>query len=168
MTESEPLSYRTDPAVPTFDDSAPLLVFDGTCVFCSTAVAWRLKLDPDGATRFAAVQSPVGRALYIHYGLDPDAFDTFMVLKNGVPYLRYRGWLEAMKPMPAPWKWLSILGHVIPTPIGDACYDFVQRNRIKWFGARKDCFVPAPSARARMLGSEAELTAPAARHGKVA
>lgn len=166
MSEFEPFSYRADPAVPSFDDSAPLLIFDGHCVFCSAAVDWHLKQDPNGATRFAAIQSPLARALYIHYGLDADQFDTFMVLKNGVPYLRYRGWLEAAKSMPSPWKWLGYLGHVIPTPIGDAVYDFLQRNRVNWFGERKSCFVPAPAALARMLEADVAPAPLAAGHKK--
>jgi predicted DCC family thiol-disulfide oxidoreductase YuxK len=146
-----PYSYRGDPAVPTFDDSGPLLIFDGECVLCSRGVEWHLKCDPDGETRFATVQSPIGRALYRHYGLDPDRFDTFMVLKDGVPYLRYRGWLEAAKPMRAPWKWLGYLGSLVPNLFGDAVYDVVQRNRLKWFGERETCLAPDDANAARFI-----------------
>jgi predicted DCC family thiol-disulfide oxidoreductase YuxK len=31
-------TYRSDPAVPLFHDSAPLIIFDGHCVLCSTGV----------------------------------------------------------------------------------------------------------------------------------
>lgn len=146
-----PYSYRGDPAVPSFDDAGPLLIFDGECVLCSRGVEWHLKCDPDGETRFATVQSPIGRALYRHYGLDPDGFDTFMVLKNGMPYLRFRGWLEAARSMRSPWKQLGFLGQVVPTPLGDAVYDFIQRNRIKWFGAREICLAPDPAWAHRFL-----------------
>ncbi len=79
-----PYSYRSDPAVPKFDDSQPLLIFDGLCVLCSSGVQWMLARDPKGVGRFAVIQSPIPRALYAHYGLDADRFDTFMVLSNGV------------------------------------------------------------------------------------
>ncbi len=144
-----PFSYRADPSVPSFDDTAPLFIFDGLCVLCSSGVQWMLKHDPHGSARFITVQSPLARAIYAHYGLDPDDFDTFMVLKNGVPYLRYRGWLEALKTMPAPWRWLGFAGHIIPTFIGDATYDVIQKNRFNWFGRRETCLVPDAAARAR-------------------
>ncbi|MFZ5617973.1 MAG: thiol-disulfide oxidoreductase DCC family protein [Pseudomonadota bacterium] len=144
-------SYRADQSVPWFDDAAPLFIFDGMCVLCSSGVQWMLKHDPNGKTRFIAVQSPLARAIYAHYGLDPDAFDTFMVLKNGVSYLRYRGWLEAAKTMPAPWRQLGFIGHAVPASIGDAIYDVIQKNRFRWFGRRKACLAPGPATRARFL-----------------
>ncbi len=146
-----PYSYRADPAVPAFDDEAPLFIFDGMCVLCSSGVQWMLRHDPLGGARFIPVQSPLSRAIYAHYGLDPDDFDTFMVLKNGVPYLRYRGWLEALKTMPAPWSWLGCAGHIAPAFVGDAVYDFIQRNRFQWFGRRENCLAPDAATRARFL-----------------
>lgn len=144
-------SYRADPNVPSFDDSAPLFIFDGFCVLCSEGVKWMLARDPKGTTRFVTVQSPLARAIYVHYGLDPDDFDTFLVLKNGVPYLRYRGWLEALKTMPVPWRWLGFAGRIVPTFIGNAIYDVIQKNRFDWFGKRTTCLAPDAAMSARFL-----------------
>jgi hypothetical protein len=35
--QAEAYSYRADPQVPKFDDSRPLLIFDGHCVLARTA-----------------------------------------------------------------------------------------------------------------------------------
>lgn len=150
-TKRKEYSYRADERVPSFDDAQPIFIFDGFCVLCSEGVKWMLARDSEGTTRFITVQSPLARAIYAHYGLDPDDFDTFMLLKNGVPYLRYRGWLEAAKTMPAPWKWLGFAGHVVPAFIGDAIYDIIQRNRFQWFGKRETCLIPDAAAKARFL-----------------
>lgn len=150
MTQSS-YSYRADASVPEFDDSEPLMIFDGVCVLCSEGVKWMLRRDPNGTTRFITVQSPLARALYAHYGLDPDKFDTFMVLKDGVPYYRYRGWLEAAKTMPPPWRWLGYAGHTIPEFVGDFFYDIIQRNRFQWFGRRESCLVQNAETQARFL-----------------
>jgi predicted DCC family thiol-disulfide oxidoreductase YuxK len=137
-----PYSYRDDPAVPPFDDRAPLIIFDGHCVLCSSGVQWMLARDPEGTTRFAAIQEPIAHAIYRHYGLDPVRFDTFMVLVDGRPYTRWSASLAAARTMPAPWRWLGIAGRIVPNVLGDRIYDWVQRNRIGWFGARKTCFLP--------------------------
>lgn len=133
-------TYRNDPTVPPFDDSAPLIVFDGHCVLCSRGVEWMLARDPNGNSRFTAIQDPLPQALYRHYGLDSDRFDTFMVLADGVPNLRWAGVLAAARTMPAPWRGLGRLGRIVPNAIGDRLYDWVQRNRIGWFGKREACF----------------------------
>ncbi|MDZ7628067.1 MAG: DCC1-like thiol-disulfide oxidoreductase family protein [Parvularculaceae bacterium] len=151
-------SYRTDPRVPPFDDATPLLIFDGKCVLCSRGVQWMLRRDPGGATRFAAIQEDISRALYAHYDLDAEEFDTFMVLKDGRPYLRWAGVLAAARTLPAPWKWLGQAGRLAPRFIGDALYDFVQRNRLAWFGARDACFAPTAKERRRFLAADGALT----------
>jgi predicted DCC family thiol-disulfide oxidoreductase YuxK len=151
-------SYRTDPSVPPFDDAAPLLIFDGKCVLCSSGVQWMLKRDPDGATRFAAIQEEIPRALYAHYDLDADQFDTFMVLAEGRPHLKWAGALAAARTMPAPWSWLGQAGRLVPAALGDRLYDILQRNRLTWFGRRETCLVPSPADRRRFLVNANALT----------
>lgn len=144
-------SYRDDPAVPAFDDASPIVIFDGLCVLCSSGVQWMMRHDPSGSSRFAVIQDPLPRALYRHYGLDPEVFDTFMVLSNGVPYTRWAGALAAARTMPQPWRGLAIAGRLIPDAVGDRFYDWVQRNRFKWFGTRDACRRPSEAERARFL-----------------
>ena len=150
---SRAYSYRDDPAVPSFDDSHPIVVFDGLCVLCSGGVQWMLDRDPDGASRFAVIQDPLPHALYRHYGLDAEAFDTFMVLADGQPYTKWRGVLAAARTMPQPWSALGNLGRLLPAFIGDRLYDWVQRNRIAWFGRRDACRRPTAKEQARFLVS---------------
>ena len=149
--QAEAYSYRADPQVPKFDDSRPLLIFDGHCVLCSDGVNWMLDRDPEGTSRFAAIQEPIPRALYRHYDLDADRFDTFMVLAGGRPYTRWSGALAAARTMPAPWSWLGYLGRIVPDVIGDRVYDWVQRNRLNWFGSREACFRPDATQSHRFL-----------------
>ncbi len=80
--------------------TATPLIFDGMCVLCSSGVQFMLARDPEGSTRFAAIQEAVPRALYAHYGLDADAFDTFMVLRDGQPYVKWQGLLAAGRTLP--------------------------------------------------------------------
>ncbi len=149
-----PYSYRADPAVPAFDDSAPLVIFDGHCVLCSCGVQWMLARDPNGTSQFAAIQQPIPQALYCHYRLDAERFDTFMVLAGGVPHTKWAGIRAAAHTLPAPWRWLGSLAAVVPAALGDRIYDWVQRNRITWFGRREVCLVPTTAMTQRFLLSK--------------
>ncbi len=148
---AKPYSYRDDPAVPAFDDSRPIVIFDGLCVLCSSGVQWMMERDPAGTSRFAVIQDPLPRALYRHYGLDAETFDTFMVLAGGVPYTRWAGVLAAARTMPQPWRALGRAGRLIPGIIGDPVYDWVQRNRLRWFGRREACRRQTAAETARFL-----------------
>ncbi len=55
MQDMPKYSYRSDPAVPRFDDSEPLIIFDGNCVLCSSGIEWMLKRDPNGTSRHAVI-----------------------------------------------------------------------------------------------------------------
>lgn len=137
-----PYSYRTDPSVPAFDDSKPIVIFDGMCVLCSTGVRWMLARDPGGTSRFAVIQDAVPRALYGHYNLDADRFDTFMVLADGIAHTRWAGVVAAGRTLPGAWRGLSAVASLVPRLIGDKIYDVVQRNRLAWFGKRTTCDRP--------------------------
>lgn len=146
-----PYSYRSDPSVPPFDDGTPLIIFDGLCVLCSSGVRFMLERDPKGTSRFATIQTSLPQALYRHFGLDPDRFDTFMVLAEGRPRIKWAGVLAAARTMPAPWRWLAGFGRMVPDFLGDRFYDWVRRNRIAWFGARADCLMPDAAQERRFL-----------------
>ena len=62
-------SYRDDPAVPRWDDSHGLIVFDGVCILCAGFVQFVLRNDARGYFRFTTGQSPLGQALYKHWHL---------------------------------------------------------------------------------------------------
>src|SRR5690348_8264729 len=72
LNTREPYSYRRDPLVPSFRDDRPIIVFDGLCVLCSGWAQFVLRHDTRGKYRLLAAQSPLGRSLYVHYGLNPE------------------------------------------------------------------------------------------------
>ena len=76
-------SYRSDADVPAFADDRPLIVFDGECVFCSGWVKFALKHDKQQRYRFLAAQTPLGAALYRHYGLHARDYETNILIENG-------------------------------------------------------------------------------------
>jgi len=87
-----PFGYRDDPAVPAFDDSRALFVFDGICVLCSTGARTIMRVDRRGRVAFTSVQSPLGAALYRHFGVDPD--ESYLLIAGGRAFTASRGYLE--------------------------------------------------------------------------
>ena len=141
-----------------YDGKRPLVIFDGHCALCSGGVQFMARRP--GRAQFAVVQSHLGRALYEHYGLDADSFETFLVIVSGKPYTEWRGVCEAAKTMSLPWNALGWMGMVIPSPLGNIIYQFVQRNRISWFGGLETCFLPSAEQRARFV----QANLPSDRH----
>lgn len=83
----KPYSYRNDPSVPEFDDTNPVVFTDGECVVCSQSARMIARLDRANEFRICATQSALGRAMMIHYGLDPDDPDSWLYLVDGQAYM---------------------------------------------------------------------------------
>ena len=146
-----PYSYRGDPAVPDFDDSHPLIVFDGVCVLCSGFARFVIRRDDAARFRFATAQSPLGQALYRHYGLDPTDYETNIVIADGVAWGELDAAATVFARLAWPWRWLRAM-RWIPEPLAGWLYRRVARNRYRLFGRRETCLVPPPDWRERFLG----------------
>jgi predicted DCC family thiol-disulfide oxidoreductase YuxK len=40
---------------------------------------------------------------------------------------------------------------IVPPFIRNAIYNFIGKNRYKWFGQKEECMIPTPDVRARFL-----------------
>jgi predicted DCC family thiol-disulfide oxidoreductase YuxK len=142
--------YRRDPAVPLFADDRPIIIFDGHCVLCSGWANFILRHDPSGRYRLLAAQSPLGRALYVHLGLDSDDYQTNILLANGIAWLKSEGSIRMAEGLGFPWV-LAAVFRVIPLVVRDWLYELVARNRFRLFGRRQTCYLATSKFRDRFL-----------------
>lgn len=147
--DMDPYSYRIDPRVPAFDDSAPIIVFDGHCALCSGWVDFVLARD-GGVFRFLPAQSPIGEALYAHYGFKSGDYDTNILIQDGQARVRSDGTLAMFEALGWPWRVVGVFRGV-PRPVRDWGYGLIARNRLRWFGRRETCRLPQPGEQARFL-----------------
>ena len=138
-----PYSYRGDPAVPPFADEKPIIVFDGYCALCSGFAAFVLRHDAAGRYRLLCAQSPLGHALYRHYGLDPQDYETNILIADGVAWFKSEGSIRMAEGLGFPWR-LAAVFRILPPAWRDRLYDTVARNRLRWFGKRATCYLPDP------------------------
>lgn len=127
-----------------------LIVFDGECVLCSGFFSFVLKADKEKKFSFAIAQSPFGEALYHHYGLKAQDYDTNLVILDGVLYERLHGFFECMKRFGWPYKGLAAFS-VLPNGFLDWAYYKIARNRYKLFGKREACLVPDQDIKDRFI-----------------
>ncbi len=146
----KPYAWRDDPAVLDFPDDKPFIVFDGRCVLCSRWARFVLWADRKEHYRLLAAQTPPGRALYVHLGLDPEDFQSNILLAGGEARLKWDGTIAMFEGLGFPRSLIRIL-RLIPKRLGDRLYSILARNRLKWFGTRELCMVPAPRQAGRFL-----------------
>jgi predicted DCC family thiol-disulfide oxidoreductase YuxK len=145
-----PYSYRDDPAVPKFADDRPIIIFDGHSVLCSRSAQFVLRHDRRGAYRMLAAQTPLGRALYVHYGLDPNDYESMILIADGVPALKSEAGIRIAQGLGLPWSLAAAL-RIVPRALRDWLYNVLARNRFRVFGRRDTCYLPDPRDADRFL-----------------
>ncbi|HHI71621.1 MAG TPA: DUF393 domain-containing protein [Rhodobacteraceae bacterium] len=125
-----------------------LIVFDGTCIFCSGFARFMARYDRKARFSFVTAQSEKGRELYRRYGLDPDLMETNIVIVDGVAHVKMAAFAAAVRAIGWPWRLFAVLGY-IPQPLSDWLYDRIARNRYL-FGRRK-CVLPSEDLRGRIV-----------------
>lgn len=146
-----PYSYRDDPAVPAFPDDKPVIIFDGYCALCSGWAQFVLRHDVRGIYRLLPAQTPLGRALYAHYGLDPQDYETNILMAGGVATFKSEACIRMAEGLGLPWS-LAAVARVLPMSWRDRLYGLLARNRLRAFGRREACYVPERRHAHRFLG----------------
>src|SRR6266478_7056789 len=116
---------------------------DGRCVLCSAAAHFVLRHDKRRRFRLLAAQTPLGAAIYTHYGLDSTNYQTNIVLEDGRALLKSESSIRILERLGFPWS-LAAVARVLPRGLRDRLYDVIARNRLKWFGVRETCLVSTP------------------------
>ncbi len=145
-----PYSYRNDASVPPFPDDRPIIVFDGYCALCSGWAQFVLRHDRAEKYRLLRAQSPLGRALYVHYGLHPEDYETNILIENGIAWFKSEGSIRMAEGLGLPWS-LAAAFRILPMAWRDPLYEFIARNRLRFFGKRESCYLPDARYRHRFL-----------------
>lgn len=148
LAAKAPYAWRG--TAPAFDDSRPLVVFDGVCVLCARSMRFIARHDAAGTIQFTAAQSRLGQALFNLYGLDAAAFETVLFVESGRAYGKRDAVASIARHLDLPWRLGRLYGW-LPRRFADAAYDAVAGRRYRLFGRTDACLPPDPSWRARVI-----------------
>jgi len=127
----------------------PVILFDGVCNFCDASVQFILKRDKKERFFFASLQSDAGQKLLKKYHV-PEDVDSMIVIEDGRVFYKSEAALRISRQLKSPW-WLLYGFILIPAPIRNIGYDFIAKNRLKWFGQKERCMLPPENFRRRFL-----------------
>lgn len=129
----------------------PTVYFDGVCNLCNSSIQWIIKRDPKAHFRFAALQSDAGVELRKRISSNGKIdLESVLLEEDGKVYDRSTAALRIARKLSGLWPLMYIF-IIVPKFIRDAVYNFIGRNRYKWFGKQESCWVPTPDLKARFL-----------------
>ena len=128
----------------------PIILFDGVCNLCNSAVTFVIKRDPQQKFVFASLQSTTGQALLKKFNLSDHNLSSFVFIENGRVYQKSTAALMVSKQLSGVAQLLY--GFIIvPAFIRNAVYNFIAKNRYKWFGKKDSCMIPTIQLQSRFL-----------------
>ena len=146
LQESGTICYNFTPKM----NEQTVILFDGICNFCNRSVNFIIRRNTHKDIKFAPLQSKAGVALLEHYGLPKSGLRSFVFIEEGKVYERSGAALRVCRHLNAFWP-LCYGFLIVPPFIRDAVYNWIARNRYRWFGIRTECMVPPPDTKTRFI-----------------
>ncbi|WP_435412824.1 thiol-disulfide oxidoreductase DCC family protein [Psychroserpens mesophilus] len=128
-----------------------LILFDGICNLCNASVLYVIKHDKANRFMFAPLQSEVGKQIIQKFNVDPTKTDSILLYseEKGLT-VKSTAALHIAKHLSFPRSLMTVF-FIVPTFIRNWVYDFVAKNRYKWYGKKDACMIPTPELKAKFL-----------------
>ena len=127
-----------------------IILFDGVCNLCNGAVTYIIKRDKKNVFRFAALQSEIGQQLISKFNIDTSKVDSIILIDGEKHYEKSSAALHIAKNLSGAYPLLFGF-MIVPKFIRNAVYDYIAKNRYKWFGKKEICMIPTAELKAKFL-----------------
>jgi predicted DCC family thiol-disulfide oxidoreductase YuxK len=117
-----------------------IVFFDGFCVLCNSTVALLIKLDKNRVLRYSSLQGKYAQDVLNLHHIESGASVIFR--SEGVSYQKAEAALHILLKLGGLFRFLGGILNLLPLFILDALYDFVARNRYRFFGKNDSCLIP--------------------------
>lgn len=126
-----------------------IVYYDGACNLCNNTIKWVLRHERTPVLYFATLQKLRENK--------PENIPSFLLEANSVVlwhegkyFTQSEAVLQIALLMGGPYRLLR-LGYIVPSLLRNAVYQFIARNRHKWFGATTSCLLPSHAHKGRFL-----------------
>lgn len=127
-----------------------VILFDGVCNLCNASIDFVIKRDKKDLFRVGALQEEAGKTLLSKFEVNPEYLDSLVLIEEDQVFFRSTAALRIAKKLPGLWP--LFYGFIILPPfIRDGIYDWIGKNRYRWFGKKNTCRLPTPEEKAKFL-----------------
>ena len=128
-----------------------VILFDGVCNFCNDSVLKVIKYDVKNQFVFTSLQSDIGKEITQYLGIDTSKVDSIILYEPNVAYdIKSTAALKIINAFGGVWK-LTQFFLIFPESFRNLVYDYIAKNRYKWFGKKDACMVPSKEIQEKFL-----------------
>lgn len=128
-----------------------LILFDGVCNLCNTSVQYIIKHDKNDVFRYTTLQSNIGQEVIGKFNIDTNKTDSILLYseENGISY-KSTAALKIASKLGFPRN-MMVVFLIVPTFIRNWVYDYIAKNRYRWYGRKDECMIPTPELKSKFL-----------------
>ncbi|KUF43375.1 DUF393 domain-containing protein [Myroides marinus] len=128
-----------------------IVLFDGVCNLCDNAVNKIIKADNTDQFRFVSLDSDKGKEILNYIGIDRAKIDSIVLYEPGIAYyIKSKAAFQIASKLGGFYSLVNIFS-VLPTGITDKMYDYIAKNRYKWYGKKESCMIPSEDIKQKFL-----------------
>lgn len=131
-------------------DKYDIILFDGVCNLCNNAVDFVIRRDQNDRFKFGALQDPATKSILKKYKINQNYIDSIILVRGDLVFYKSKAALEIAKKLGGMWPFLYVF-NVLPSFLLDPVYDWIAKNRYKWFGKKETCRIPTPKEKGKFL-----------------
>ncbi|MFY8186869.1 MAG: thiol-disulfide oxidoreductase DCC family protein [Flavobacterium sp.] len=136
---------------PIVTEGKKIVLFDGVCNLCDSAVQMIIKNDKKDVFRFVAQQEPKGQEIMRYLGIDALKTDSIILYEPNVAYfIKAEAVMEIARDLSGGLHYIRLFSW-LPNGLANLVYDFVAKNRYQWYGKKESCMMPTPEIKQKFL-----------------
>ncbi|MCB0497935.1 MAG: DUF393 domain-containing protein [Cyclobacteriaceae bacterium] len=128
-------------------EKSAIVFFDTDCLLCNRTVQLLLKADSKKLLKFAGLGSELGIEFKNQFSI---SIDSVLLYYKGRYYFKSKAFFKISGILGFPYNVLQVF-RVIPGRISDKVYDWIAKNRFKWFGKTDHCLIPEKKYSGRII-----------------
>jgi predicted DCC family thiol-disulfide oxidoreductase YuxK len=130
-----------------------IIFFDGVCNLCNSSIDFIIKRDKNNHFLVGALQDDFSKKILSSYDVKEDYLDSLVLLEDGKIYYRSTAALMISRRLSGLWPFFYAF-IVLPAWLRDPIYDWIGRNRYRWFGKKETCRLPTSEEKSKFLSPE--------------
>ncbi len=127
-----------------------IILFDGVCNLCNSSVNFVINKDKKGIFKFAPLQSDFGEQALKKYGINPKDTDSIILIDGNKSYIKSSAALYIAEGLSGAYPLLFAF-MIVPKFIRNWVYDYIAKNRYKWYGKKENCMIPTPELKNKFI-----------------
>lgn len=129
-----------------------IILFDGLCNLCNSSIQFIRIRDSKKKFKFSALQSQWAQEFLKQQSFEDPKIDSILYVTGNSVYTKSTAALNICRNLRGAWPLLYAF-IIVPKPIRDGIYDWIAKNRYRWFGKRMECMIPDQEFKSRFLES---------------